>query len=59
MNSPPEIAKLYLDVGVKKVRLPYLKMFVLAIYAGMFIASGDVCASVCSYRMNWRRFPFL
>ena len=52
MNSPPEIAKIYVEVGVKKVKLPYPKMFILGIYAGMFIGSGGVCASVCSYRMT-------
>ena len=52
MNSPPEIAKVYLEAGVKKVKLPIPKMFILALYAGMFIGSGGVCASVCSYRMT-------
>ena len=52
MNSPPEIAKIYIDVGIKKVRLPYPKMFVLGIYAGMYIASGAICSLSCSYRMT-------
>ena len=52
MNSPPEIAKVYLQAGIKKVKLPYLKMFILGIYAGLYIASGGVCASVCSYRLS-------
>ena len=27
-------------------------MFILGVYAGIFIASGGICASVCSYRMS-------
>ena len=42
MNSPSTIAKMYVDIGMKKAKLPYLKMLVLSIYAGMFIASGGV-----------------
>ena len=52
MNSPPEIAKVYVEAGIKKVNLPILKMFILGIYAGLYIASGGVCASCCSYRMS-------
>ena len=52
MNSPPEIARLYMEAGIKKVKLPYIKMFILGIYAGFYIGSGGVCASVCSYRMS-------
>ena len=52
MNSPPEIAKNYIEAGIKKVKLPYLKMFILGIYAGFYIGSGGVCASACSYRMT-------
>lgn len=52
MNSPPEIANCYMEAGIKKVRLPYLKMFILGIYAGFYIASGAICSLVCSYRMT-------
>ena len=52
MNSPSTIAKMYVDIGMKKAKLPYLKMLVLSIYAGMFIASGGVLATVCSYGMS-------
>ena len=52
MNSPSTIAKMYVDIGMKKAKLPYLKMLVLSIYAGMFIASGGVLATVCSYGMT-------
>ena len=40
MNSPTEMARLYVDVGSQKAKLPVVKMFVLAIFAGMFIALG-------------------
>ena len=52
MNSPAEIARNYIDIGVKKVKLPYIKMFLLGVYAGLYIASGGICASVCSFRMT-------
>ena len=52
MYSPAEIAKIYINIGVKKVKLPYIKMFLLGIYAGLFIASGGICASICSFRMT-------
>ena len=52
MNSPPEIANCYMEAGIKKVKLPYLKMFILGIYAGFYIASGAICSLVCSYRMT-------
>lgn len=48
MNSPAEIARLYLTVGAAKTRLTFLKMFVLAIFAGMFIALGAFGSSVAS-----------
>ena len=52
MNYPPEISRNYVELGIKKVKLPYLKMFILGVYAGFFIGSGGVCASVCSYLMS-------
>ena len=52
MNSPPEIANCYMEAGIKKVKLPYLKMFILGIYAGFYIASGAICSLTCSYRMT-------
>ena len=52
MNSPPEIAKIYTEVGIKKVKLPYLKMFILGLYAGFYIASGAICSLTCSYRLS-------
>lgn len=52
MNSPPEIIKLYIEAGIKKVKLPLPKMFVLGIYAGMYIALGGLCSSTCVYAIN-------
>ena len=52
MYSSSEIAKNYINVGIKKVNLPFIKMFILAIYAGMYIASGGICSEVCGYRMT-------
>ena len=40
MYGPAEIAKRYSNAGAAKAKLPVPKMFVLAIFAGMFIAFG-------------------
>ncbi len=48
MNSPAEIAKQYVEVGATKTRLPILKVFVLAIFAGIFIAIGGFGSTVAS-----------
>jgi formate transporter len=39
---PPEMAKKAEDIGVRKAELPALKMFLLAILAGAFIALGAI-----------------
>ncbi len=49
MNSPAEMARLYVDVGSQKAKLPVLKMFVLALFAGMFIALGGFGSTVASF----------
>ena len=49
MNSPAEIARLYVDSGVQKSKLPLGKMFALAIFAGMFIALGGFASTVASH----------
>ena len=46
MNSPAEIAKNYILIGKDKVKMPFLKTFLLAIMAGMFIAIAGAGASV-------------
>ena len=49
MNSPTEIARLYVDTGVQKSKLPIGKMFALAVFAGMFIALGGFASTVAAY----------
>ena len=46
MKSPPEIAKAACDTGCKKVQLPLVKMFVLAILAGVYIGFGSQLMTV-------------
>ena len=46
MNSPAEIAKNYVNIGVGKMKLPISKMLVLGILAGMFIAFGGISSQV-------------
>lgn len=48
MNSPAEIAKNYLATGTAKTKLPLAKMFVLSIFAGMFIAIAGVGATTAA-----------
>ena len=52
MNSPPEIAKEYLEFAKKQVRLTLSKLIILSIYAGFFISSGAICSLACSYRLT-------
>lgn len=46
MNSPKEVLALYCAVGVSKTKRPVLKTFVLAVFAGMFIALAGVGATI-------------
>lgn len=48
MLSPAEIAAKYADVGAAKTKLPILKMFLLGIFAGMFIAFGAFGSQIAS-----------
>lgn len=48
MNSPFEIAHGYAAVGAAKTKLPPLKMFLLAVMAGLFIAFGAVTSTIAS-----------
>ncbi len=48
MNTPSEIARIYVDVGFGKAKLPRWKMFVLGIFAGAFIAFGAAGSAVAS-----------
>lgn len=49
MKSPAEVARLYVDAGSQKAQLPVGKMFLLAVFAGMFIAMGGFASTVASY----------
>lgn len=40
MYSPAQIAKRYANAGAAKTKMPKSKMFILAMFAGMFIAFG-------------------
>lgn len=46
MNTPAEIAKNYIAIGEGKAKMPFLKLFLLSILAGMFIAIAGAGASV-------------
>ncbi len=48
MVLPVQITKNYVDIGVKKTSLPIGKTFVLAIFAGMFIALAGAGATIAS-----------
>ncbi len=48
MYGPAEIAKRYSDAGAGKTKLALPKMFVLAMFAGMFIAFGAFGSQVVS-----------
>ena len=46
MNSPKEIAVAYCAAGEAKTKLPVVKTFILAIFAGFFIALAGVGATI-------------
>lgn len=48
MNSPAEIAKNYVTIGKNKVNTPIVKMFLLAVMAGAFIAFGGIGSSTAA-----------
>ena len=45
MLTPPEIAKKTIETGVAKAKLPWWKMIILGVFAGMFIALAGVGAT--------------
>ena len=49
MLSPAEFVPFYAQLGVKKCAAPLVKLFLAAVLAGFFIASGAVAASTASY----------
>lgn len=48
MNSPAEIARLYLNVGKAKTGLPVHKTLLLAFLAGCFIAVGGIASTTAA-----------
>ncbi|MDO4333980.1 MAG: formate/nitrite transporter family protein [Eubacteriales bacterium] len=48
MQAPAQIAATYVTVGTNKAKLPAAKMFVLAVFAGIFIAIAGASAAVAS-----------
>lgn len=48
MNSPSEIAKNYINIGINKVNLPFFKMVILGILSGIFIALAGIGATAAS-----------
>ncbi len=48
MYGPSEIAKRYSEAGAAKTKLPGIKMLVLAVFAGMYIAFGAFGSQVAS-----------
>ena len=48
MYSPFDIADNYISIGQKKVRMPVMKMLVLSIFAGMFIALASMGATAAA-----------
>ena len=46
--SPAEVAKNYINIGKGKVNTPVIKMFLLAILAGAFIAIGGIASTTAS-----------
>ncbi len=52
MYGPAEIAKRYSDAGAAKTKLPIPKMFVLGVFAGMFIAFGAFGSQVVAVNIE-------
>lgn len=48
MNSPQEIAKNYIQIGVNKAKTPPVRLFLLSIMAGIFIAIAGAGATIAS-----------
>ena len=59
MYTPEEIAKNFIQVGIKKAGLPKIRMLVLGIFAGFFIAlagAGSVVASSTVESLSLSKF---
>lgn len=51
-NAPNEVVDLNIQAGKKKANLPLLKMILLGILAGMFIAIGGEASSLASHSVT-------
>jgi formate/nitrite transporter len=52
MNSPAEVAKNYLTIGKNKANTEISRMFILAIFAGMFIGMAAVAATAANVNLG-------
>lgn len=52
MNLPYEIVKNYIDAAKKKAEMPLVKLILLGIFAGMFIACGAEASSVAMHSIS-------
>lgn len=52
MNLPCEIVKSYIDAAKKKAEMPLVKLILLGIFAGMFIACGAEASSVAMHSIS-------
>ena len=52
MNAPREIAQGFAELGVKKTETPPVRLFLLAVLAGMFIAFAGVASTVAGAAVN-------
>lgn len=50
--SPREVVSNYIDLGVKKTRFPILKMYLLGVVAGIFIAFGGVVSNTAIHALE-------
>lgn len=48
MLAPVKIANTVIDIGTNKTKVPAVKLFVLAVFAGMFIAFAGAAATIAS-----------
>ncbi len=48
MHSPLEIARNFVEIGIHKVKLSAFKMFILGIFAGMFIGFAGIASTTAA-----------
>lgn len=51
-NLPPQITENYINATVQKTKTPFVKLVLLAIFAGMFIAAGGSASSVAMHSIK-------